>query len=311
MNGRLKLRGILPLAAITVMAVTPAGAQERPWYLGVDVGIGRAEGLSQSASGIRTPTRCDPWLYAGTGFQAPSNAGCLPEEGRWWWSDLTPGIGFPGGLRVGRAFDRFRVEAEVLHRHHGGDRTLVSAAGQDIARPGKDSQWNPLAPPSAGIADFRATQAFLNAYWDFPNRSRATPFAGVGVGWAWTGFNFSSHWIRKTVAQGYLDIRYATDWPEAAKRAAAGTVSLMDETISGRQFGWQVPAGVDYGMTDRVSLTGTVRWARFADLQEEVTFVINRSHEPVQADGSTPYARLLEFKGLGYWAATIGLRYRF
>ena len=165
MNGRLKLRGILPLAAITVMAVTPAGAQERPWYLGVDVGIGQAEGLSQSASGIRTPTRCDPWLYAGTGFQAPSNAGCLPEEGRWWWSDLTPGIGFPGGLRVGRAFDRFRVEAEVLHRHHGGDRTLVSAGGQDIARPGKDSQWNPLAPPSAGIADFRATQAFLNASW--------------------------------------------------------------------------------------------------------------------------------------------------
>ena len=311
MNDRLAFRSVLPLAAVAVMAVTPAAAQERPWYFGVDVGIARAGGLSQSASGIRTPTRCDPWLYVGTGFQAPSDAGCLPEEGRWWWSNLTPEVGFTGGLRVGRAFGRIRVEAEVLHRRHGGDRTFVSAGGQDLAAPGADSQWNPLAPPSASIADFRATQAFLNAYWDFRNASRVTPFAGVGVGWAWIGFDFNSLWIRKTVAQGYLDIRYATDWPEAAKRAAAGTISLVDKTIAGRQFGWQVPAGVDFAVTDRVSLTGTVRWARFADLQEEVTFAITRSHEPVHADGSTPYARLLEFKGLGYWAATVGLHYRF
>lgn len=311
MNGRLTLRSVFALAAIVGMGITPAAAQERPWYFGVDVGIARAGGLSQTASGIRTPTRCDPWLYAGTGFQAPSDAGCLPEEGRWWWSSLTPGTGLTAGVRVGRALDRFRVEAEVLDRRHGGDRRFVTAGGQDLANPGADSQWNPLVPPSAGIADFRATQAFLNAYWDFPNASRVTPFAGVGVGWAWTAFNFDSRWIRKTVAQGYLDIRYGTDWPEAAKRAAAGTISLLDKTITGRQFGWQVPVGVDYAVTDRVSLAGTVRWAQFADLQEEVTFVVTRSHEPVQADGSTSYARLLEFQGLGYWAATVGLRYRF
>ena len=311
MNNRLTFRSVFPVAAITVMAVTPAAAQERPWYFGVDVGIAQAGGLSQSASGIRTPTRCDPLLYAGTGFQAPSDAGCRPEEGRWWWSNLNPRVGFMGGLRVGRAFDRFRVEVEVLHRRHGGDQTFVSAGGQDLAEPGADSQWNPLAPPSAGIADFRATQGFVNAYWDFRNASRVTPFAGVGVGWAWTGFDFNSLWIRKTVAQGYLDIRYATDWPEAAKRAVAGTVSLMDTTITGRQFGWQVPMGVEYAVTDRVSLAGTVRWARFADLQEDATFVVIRSREPLQDDGSTPYARRLEFNGLGYWAATVGLRYRF
>ena len=311
MTVRFALRFLFPLATAIGVAITPAAAQERPWYVGIDVGIARADGLVQSASGIRTPTRCDPWLYAGTGFQAPTDAGCRPEEGRWWWSDLAPGTGFTGAVRVGRAFDRLRVEAEVLHRSHGGDRAIVSAGGQDLADPGVDSQWNPLAPPSAAIADFRATQAFVNAYWDFRNASRVTPFAGVGVGWAWTGFDFSNRWIRKTVAQGYLDIRYTTDWPEAAKRAAAGTISLMDASISGRQFGWQVPVGVDYAATDRVSFVGTVRWAQFADLQEDVTFIVNRSHEPVQPDGSTPYSRLLDFEGLGYWAATIGLRYRF
>ena len=72
------------------------------------------------------------------------------------------------------------------------------------------------------VGDHHAHQVFANAYYDFANDSRWTPYVGAGVGWAVTKLSYYTQFTRKPDAE-YLQIEFDPDWPEAAKRAAAGT----------------------------------------------------------------------------------------
>ena len=47
------------------------------------------------------------------------------------------------------------------------------------------------------------------------------------------------------------------------------------------------------------------------DLADDVEWSVIRSHAPVRADGVTPFTGELTFEGLGYWALTLGMKYRF
>ena len=49
-------------------------------------------------------------------------------------------------------------------------------------------------------------QFFANVYYDFQNPSNWTPFVGAGAGMARTSYRYGRHLLRKTVAQGYLDV---------------------------------------------------------------------------------------------------------
>ena len=44
----------------------------------------------------------------------------------------------------------------------------------------------------------------------------------AGVGWAVTGPSYYVQFVRKAEAE-YLEVEFQQDWPDAAKRAAAGT----------------------------------------------------------------------------------------
>ena len=52
-------------------------------------------------------------------------------------------------------------------------------------------------------------------------------------------------------------------------------------------------------------------WARFGNLAQDVAWSVIRSHAPVRADGVTTFTGELMLDGLGYWAVTLGLKYRF
>ena len=69
--------------------------------------------------------------------------------------------------------------------------------------------------------EFTVHQVFANVYYDFRNGSRWTPFAGAGVGRAAVDLNYYLQFFRKPEAE-YLQIEFDPDWPDVAKRAAAG-----------------------------------------------------------------------------------------
>ena len=96
-----------------------------------------------------------------------------------------------------------------------------------------------------------------------------------------------------------------------AKRAAAGTASILDTYPGETVFGYQVLAGVDYALSERMSVGVALRWARFDDIDHEAVYNVLRSHAGVLADGVTPFNNQLEFSGIGYQTLTVNLKYHF
>ena len=127
----------------------------------------------------------------------------------------------------------------------------------------------------------------MNLYYDFENRSRWTPYAGAGIGLANVEANYAASFVRKP-EQEYLAVEFVPDCPEEAKRAAAGTVSLLDDEISGWVLGYQFIVGLDMNLGE--ALIGVkVRWGRFGELTTTTEYDLIRSHAPVQADGVSPF----------------------
>lgn len=141
----------------------------------------------------------------------------------------------------------------------------------------KTSEWSTEQPPFEWIGEYTAHQVFANVYYDFRNDSRWTPFAGAGIGWVATELNYYLQFLRKPEAE-YLQIEFDPDWPDAAKRAAAGTVSILDTYAGEHGFGYQALAGVDYALSNHTSLGVVYRWTRLDDIDHEA--VLRRPSQP-------------------------------
>lgn len=284
----------------------------RGFYVGIDLGLTHAASMGSPLSGISHPTRCDSILYEKSGVSdaPPKDAQCTSTTPRTiYTADFDPGLGFAGALSAGYTLDNLRFEVEYLHRRQGDDSSLLPGT-TDVTR-GKGREW--LRPPSASISDFQANQLFVNAYYDFRNDSPWTPYLGAGLGWAHTSLRYGNLYIRKS-GQAYLDAVSAIpnqDWPLLVKREAAGTVSYLNTRISKHLFGFQFLGGLDYALTERVSIGVKGRWARFQDIRHNAVWNKIRNHEPVLADGKTPYRVRIKLDGIAYWGMTIGLKYHF
>ena len=138
---------------------------------------------------------------------------------------------------------------------------------------------------------------------------------GAGAGVGRTSLGYGNRYVRKTLAQGFfptggVDPTTTADVPEW-QRNAAGTVSAVETEISQTHFGGQALGGIDYDLSERVSLSAKVRWALFAPIEDAFVWDLVRSHEPVLADGVTPYTLSLKLDSFQHVGVTFGLKYRF
>ena len=295
-----------------------ASAEEsrRGFYIGIDLGLTHAASMGSPLSGISHPTRCDSILYEqatetdeeGRTFRPPTDAQCTSTTPKdpIYTADFDPGIGFAGALSAGYTLDNLRFEVEYLHRRQGDDSSLLPGT-TDVTRD-KDSEW--LQPPSAGISDFQANQLFVNVYYDFRNDSPWIPYLGAGLGWARTSLRYENLYIRKN-GQAYVDAVLGQNWPDEVKLQAAGTTSYLNTRINKNLFGFQFLGGLDYALTEKVSIGVKGRWARFQNIRHNAVWNKIRSHEPVLADGVTPYRVRIKLDNVQYWGMTLGLKYHF
>ena len=314
---RSSLRGGLAGAAAGIFLLASAGdaaAQEdrSGFYVGLELGISIPSGVDSSVRAVNHPTRCDTLLYPAS-ISPADDAACRDNTSAVLFAnDFDPDPGLATGFTLGYAAGRPRFEVEYFNRSQGDD-TRPLGGTESAALAGKNTEWATAAPPHEFIGDYHAHQVFANAYYDFLSDSSWTPYVGGGVGWAVTELSYYARLTRKPDAE-YLQIEFDPDWPDDAKRAAAGTASILDvldDKAARTVFGFQVLAGVDYALTERTSLGAKVRWSRFADVVQEVTWAQIRSHAPVQADGVTPFGSTLTFGGIGYQALTLTLKHRF
>lgn len=296
-----------------LLAATAAGAQDhqRGAYVGLNLGLTGSSRLDSSLSAVTNPTKCDRLLYDDPA-QAPSSAPeCTDTTLRQLSSNgFSPGPGFTGGFSAGYALGRRRLEFEYRARAQGGDVSPLIESATNQAVVSKSLEWSPVSPPTESISNYRVHQFFVNLYYDFPNDSRWTPYLGFGPGIAHTRLRYTRRLVRKTLDQGYQDVEPPLTLADRPA-AAAGTVSLLQPDLSGTLRGLQVLGGLDYAVGERTSIGLNAHWARFGELSQNVTWSIVRSHEPVRADGTTPFSGTVRVDSFQYWGVTLGLKYRF
>ena len=285
---RAGLSAALGLSLLGSAAPARGQTDQDGFYVGLEVGRANASTLTSVVTGVNHPTRCDRLLYPASTSPPASDEACRASTPTAILRNaFNPGGGVVSGLLFGYRADRVRVEVEYLTRSQGPATAAVGAT-TDVALQGKDTEWSDDQPPREWIRDYTAHQIFANAYYDFPNESPWTPYVGGGLGVAITTLNYANQFIRKPDVE-YLRIDFEPDWPDAAKRAAAGTLSALDTTVRQEAFGFQVLAGADYALTEHTSVGVTGRWAQFGHITDEATWDLIRSHAPVQADGVTPF----------------------
>ena len=238
---RAGLSAVLGISILGTAATARGQTGQDGFYVGLEMGRAGASTLTSSVTGVNHPTRCDRLLYPAS----TSPPGILARNA------FDPGCEVVSGLLVGYRAARVRVEVEYLTRFQGPATAGVGST-TNVVLPGKDTEWSHDQPPREWIRDYAAHQIFANAYYDFPNESPWTPYVGGGLGVAITTLHYANQFIRKPDAE-YLRIDFEPDWPDAAKRAAAGTLSSLDTTVRQEAFGFQVLAGADYALTEHTS----------------------------------------------------------
>ena len=305
LNPSRRLAFVLGLCILASAGVANAKTSRQGFYAGIELGFANAEDMGSVLTAVNHPTKCDQLLKDRPDHNVVplSDPDCTNNTAQpTTTNSFDLGAGFLGGVSVGYALDRFRVEFEYLNRSHGGDSALWRVYGENVPLVDKNDEVSTLDPPSERISDFSAHQFSVNAYYDFLNDSRWTPYVGAGVGWARTSLDYEARFLRKTIAQGY---------PAGKPPAAAGTLSLLNTEFTDTLFGFQFLGGLDYALTEKVSIGMKARWASFQDLEGDTVWDLIRSHRPVRADGETPFDSTLTFSDIQYWALSFVLKYSF
>ncbi|MYF76541.1 MAG: hypothetical protein F4174_04180 [Acidobacteria bacterium] len=304
----LRLRPVAAGALLGAALLTAgADATAQRIYVGFEEGGPRARTANSTQTFLNHPTRCDVLLYP-DGLTPPDDAACgAGAAATAITNSFDVGTGFGYGSTVGLAFGALRVELDFRMRGHERDTRPIKVADGNEALSGKRAEW--ATAPLETLSDVRADEGFLNLYYDYENRTRWTPYAGAGVGLARIEAHYAASFIRKPELE-YLAIDFAPDWPEEAKRAAAGTANLLNAEMSGWSPGFQFIAGLDMNLGEL--LVGVkVRWGRFRNLTTTTEYELIRSHAPVQADGVTPFSVDIDLGGLGYREVALVMKYYF
>ena len=148
---------------------------------------------------------------------------------------------------------------------------------------------------------------------DFPGRSRLTPYVGVGGGIGRTELDYGDLWARNPDPDA---IGTAAGLPNEAeiRRTLAATTTSKQAELHDRLTGYQVLGGVDYAMSDAVSLGVKVRWVRFGRFTaEDIEWERLRSHpSQLRLDGSEPVTFRIRTDGaLSFVGVSLAMRYTF
>ena len=299
------------LLAGIAFALTSGTAAAGEAYVSVSLGFA-GDKVDASTTAVNHPTRCDSLLYADSA-NVPSDPACMDNVPRPLFADTFDLGGAPAGaVSLGYAWNRFRIEAEILGSSHEGETRPGIAGADNPALQGKSSEWSSDNPPHYRLSNFRSRQLFFNLYYSLAEGSLWTPYIGVGAGFTRIKADYFGSYLRRTVADGYIEaVGGDPTRPEEWQLAAAGSESRLDTDVSDEAFGYQLLAGVERRLRDSTCVFLTLRWSDFAGISDHDTWTTIRSHAPFQADGVTPFTSQQAIGEIGGLTATVGIRYGF
>ncbi len=277
------------------------------WYVSVAVGGNTSRDVVVESRSNDRASICDEYINP----EATTIPACTTPDrgaGDGWLAPFEPGSGFSGELDVGfRLTPRFRVSAAYTYTATNFDQVVSStdAMGADF-----DKISNELSIGEETLGSVLSDELSLVVYHDWANRTRWTPFAGVGLSLARTSMDFSWLWSRSTQID---QITTGLGQPNAdeIRRNLAGTVSVGRRTLRDVNEGYVVAAGIDREFTDRVSMGFKVQWKHSAAFESgEYTGDLLRSHPPnLRLDNSEPVSTWSTTGDTARLSALLTIRY--
>ena len=286
------------------------------FYFSSEMGANFAPGMDMKGTGYDGSSECDefinPWAREKDRCAGPTVGG--------WRSGMDGAKGILAGAAVGyrlrdrypdSPWGRFRIELEYFYRESKYNQTSPVGDGKGANFAKLDGE---IQRATDWVGNLTSHNLFGNVYFDFINDSRFTPYVGFGAGAGFTSMGYGGLWQRNNDWTKITSVN--KDWG-ANRRATiqqnlASTFSSVQTELSDTLFGYQIVFGVDYALTESVSLGAKGRWVNFGSFSD--TFVWNplRSHPPNRRrDGSQPVFGQIETDDISLFGVTLNLKYHF
>ena len=308
----IRVISICIFAMVAAVGVAPCVAEtDTRFYLTTGLGIETAPAAHLVSGDTDRPSRCDEFVNP----EYASLPGCTdPDRSVGAVDAWQSHFGSARGSLVTAAFGyrltaRVRIEAEYLRGAAKYDQTALIEDPSGVPFTTIFGAEMPLAEERIGSVTVNAF--FANAYLDFPNRSRVTPWVGGGGGVGVAGMEYGVIWARN------LDpatIDYAAGLPneQEVRRLLAGTVTVAQATLRDTLTGYQVLGGLDIAFSRSVSIAVAGRWSRFGEFSAGGAYDRLRSHESgVRKDGSEPVVYTVTTGDVGLAGVSLSLKYQF
>lgn len=318
------MTGVAVALTLWLAATSPARAGSG-LYLSSELGANFAPGLDTRGASNDRASVCDEFinpLYATVtqtaGYEDYNCTGSNRGAGDDWKNDFAAAEGILAGAAIGyrlwdrypdRIWGRFRLELEYFYRDSDYDQTsdVPGASGAS-----GDKLTQEIQTATDRIGSVISHNLFGNLYFDFRNDSRFTPYVGFGVGAGFTDLDYGSLWSRNndpnaiSTGAGLLNA-------DEIRRNLAGSTSSEQTELSDTLFGYQVLFGVDYALTDSISLGVKGRWVNFDSFSDDgIVWDPLRSHAPnLRRDGSEPVSGSLKTDDIEMFGVSLNLKYQF
>ena len=322
------MKYILPfLAFVIVTWVVALGSAQAGsgFYVSGEVGANFAMGLDTTGTSNDRASWCDEYINPRYNEYERCTGPDRSVGGR-WENEFDGATGILAGAAAGYSFaghnqnnplGGLRVELEYFYRQSNYDQTAdiplgVGTQGQKLR--------DEIVQATDRIGSMTSHNLFGNLFYDFVNTSRFTPYIGLGGGVGFTDMEYGSVWARNEDsmnADGSYKISTGADLPnyDEIRRNLANTVSVGQATLSDVLLGFQVLFGVDYAITQAVSLGLKGRWVRFGSFSDDFIWNPLRGHPPYLrkpgASDREPVSGRLKTDNVEFFGVSVNLKYHF
>lgn len=308
------------LCSIAIALLTPGLVQAGTgFYLSSDLGVNFAPVLKTVGGDNDRASRYDEYFnpnYATTEGYDPHR----PDIGDSWKNRFDSSKGILAGAAVGyRLRERypkyllggFRLEAEYFFRSSEYDQTVQdTSVGEQTTE--KATGETELGLERIGAID--SHNVFVNLYFDYINSGRFTPYLGIGIGTGSTDVDYGALYKRFSdpkfinTGNGYLFGEALAEY----KSRLAGTATIEQAELSDTLHGYQALLGVDYALTDTLSLGLKGRWVAWGSFSDGGSYDQLRSHPSnLRLNGSEPVTYRIRTDDMKIFAVSLNLKYGF
>ena len=311
-----KRKRFSPLLIGSVLFLCPGIAQAQDgWYLGLELGVAVAPSMDVETGGLDdwsssdvSSVRCDVTLNPdrvqvepGVCSDSPLPWGPLEES-------FDGGAGILAGMALGYRMGNFRVDGEYFHRSTAHDSTDIPYGPATNYDPTKDTALDMVQD---AVDDVMSHSVFANLYYDFRFDAKLIPYLGVGVGFSRVAVEYRTLWHRTNTLENVRIFDPEGERGEELNRRLLGTNSIDRARLSDTLFGYQAIAGLDYQVSDPVTIGVKVRWAGFGEFEDESAYEYLRGHASVAGNPPVPVTYYVRTGDVGFFAVGLNMKYHF